>query len=302
MGSKWQLWHPEAFTELTIVIATTRPIGFGKYIATEALHRGHKVIATARKVSTIEQLHIAGAAVLELDVTWGERIVAIKLEEANQIYGKITHVVNCAGYILGGVVEEVRRSTTSSTPNVFGAANITRASLPYLRKAAQTGSSHVVIAHFGSLASYWSFPAMAHYCATKAAVSLLTDGIGREVAPFGIKACTIEPGFFRTEFLNMVEAQRRVQTVVTLPTYTGTPVADPRELLLKANNNQVGDLEKGAKVIVDVFTGTGVANGKETPNRLQLGSDIVGTLKDSIIPDMLKTIDQWGEVSESTDY
>lgn len=66
------------------------------------------MIATARKVSTIEQLHIAGAAVLELDVTWGERIVAIKLEEANQIYGKITHVVNCAGYILGGVVEEVR--------------------------------------------------------------------------------------------------------------------------------------------------------------------------------------------------
>jgi NAD(P)-dependent dehydrogenase (short-subunit alcohol dehydrogenase family) len=186
--------------------------------------------------------------------------------------------------------------------NVFGAANITRASVPYLRKAAQTGSSHVVIAHFGSVASYWSYPAMAHYCASKAAVSLLTDGIGREVAPFGIKACTIEPGFFRTEFLNMGEAQRRVQTAVTLSVYAGTPVADSRELLIKANNNQAGDPEKGAKVIVDVFTGTGVAIGKEIPDRLHLGSDIVGTLKDSIIPGMLKTIDQWGEISESTGF
>lgn len=68
-----------------VLFITGASSGFGKYIATEALHRGHKVIATARKVSTIEQLHIAGAAVLELDVTWGERIVAAKLEEANQI-------------------------------------------------------------------------------------------------------------------------------------------------------------------------------------------------------------------------
>lgn len=66
------------------------------------------MIETARKVSTIEQLHIAGAAVLELDVTWGERIVVAKLEEANQIYGKITNVVNCAGYILEDAVEEAR--------------------------------------------------------------------------------------------------------------------------------------------------------------------------------------------------
>lgn len=186
--------------------------------------------------------------------------------------------------------------------NVFGAANITRASVPYLRKAAQTGSSHVVIAHFGSLASYWSFPAMAHYCASKAAVSLLTDGIGREVAPFGIKACTIEPGFFRTEFLNMGEAQRRIQTAAIVPAYVGTPVAESRELLIKANNNQAGDPEKGAKVIVDVLTGTGVASGKEIPDRLHLGSDIVEILKDSIIPGMLKTMDQWAEVSKSTDF
>ncbi|KAM0445307.1 hypothetical protein ACHAPV_008385 [Trichoderma viride] len=278
--------------------------GFGNYIAMEALRRGHKVIATARKISSIDELLVAGAAVLELDVTWDDKIMAAKLEEANQIYGRITHVVNCAGYILEGAVEEASSKEVYDqfNTNVFGAANITRASVPYLRKAAQTGSSHVVIAHFGSLASYWSFPAMAHYCASKAAVSLLTDGIGREVAPFGIKACTIEPGFFRTEFLNMGEAQRRIQTAAIVPAYVGTPVAESRELLIKANNNQAGDPEKGAKVIVDVLTGTGVASGKEIPDRLHLGSDIVEILKDSIIPGMLKTMDQWAEVSKSTDF
>jgi hypothetical protein len=82
--------------------------GFGKYIATEALRRGHKVIATARKISSVEQLRVAGAAVLEIDVTWDDKIIAAKVEEANHIYGKITHVVNCAGYILEGAVEEAK--------------------------------------------------------------------------------------------------------------------------------------------------------------------------------------------------
>lgn len=66
------------------------------------------MIATARKISSIDELLVAGAAVLELDVTWDDKIMAAKLEEANQIYGRITHVVNCAGYILEGAVEEAR--------------------------------------------------------------------------------------------------------------------------------------------------------------------------------------------------
>lgn len=100
----------------------------------------------------------------------------------------------------------------------------------------------------------------------------------------------------------MGEAQRRIQTAAIVPAYVGTPVAESRELLIKANNNQAGDPEKGAKVIVDVLTGTGVASGKEIPDRLHLGSDIVEILKDSIIPGMLKTMDQWAEVSKSTDF
>lgn len=82
--------------------------GFGQAIAHEALARGHHVIATARNAARLGSLQAAGAAVLDLDVTSGEQILAATFARANAIHGRITHVVNCAGYILEGTVEEAR--------------------------------------------------------------------------------------------------------------------------------------------------------------------------------------------------
>jgi len=45
---------------------------------------------------------------MDLDVTSDDETLAAKLAEANAIHGKITHVVNPAGYILEGTVEEAR--------------------------------------------------------------------------------------------------------------------------------------------------------------------------------------------------
>lgn len=87
---------------------TATSSGFGKTIALEALSRGHKVIATARDSSKLTLLKEKGAALLDVDVTSDEETLAAKLKEANSIYGKITHVVNAAGYILVGAIEEAR--------------------------------------------------------------------------------------------------------------------------------------------------------------------------------------------------
>lgn len=83
--------------------------GFGKAIAAEVLHRGHRVIATARKTSTMADLGKAGAFLLALDVTSDDDIVAAKVKEASAVYGGITHLVNCAGYQLEGMIEESRQ-------------------------------------------------------------------------------------------------------------------------------------------------------------------------------------------------
>jgi NAD(P)-dependent dehydrogenase (short-subunit alcohol dehydrogenase family) len=82
--------------------------GFGKYIALEALKRGHNVIATGRDVSRLSELKAAGAFTMSLDVTAPLpelRNIAI---EAHPQYGRITHLVNAAGYVLEGAVEEIR--------------------------------------------------------------------------------------------------------------------------------------------------------------------------------------------------
>lgn len=48
---------------------TAASSGFGKYIALEALSRGHKVIASARSTSRIAKLKEKGAVTVTLDVT-----------------------------------------------------------------------------------------------------------------------------------------------------------------------------------------------------------------------------------------
>ena len=87
---------------------TASSSGFGEAIALDALSRGHKVIATARNSAKLQKLKEAGAAVMDVDVTSDEETLAAKLVEANSIYGRITHVASCAGYILEGTVEEAR--------------------------------------------------------------------------------------------------------------------------------------------------------------------------------------------------
>lgn len=85
---------------------TAASSGFGKYMALEALSRGHKVIATARSESRIADLKSAGADTIALDVTWPLPEIEKVAAKANAKYGYITHLVNAAGYILVGAVEE----------------------------------------------------------------------------------------------------------------------------------------------------------------------------------------------------
>ena len=85
---------------------TAASSGFGKYIALEALSRGHKVIASARSASRIADLAEKGADTVTLDVTAPLEQIKQVAKEANDKYGRITHLINAAGYILVGAVEE----------------------------------------------------------------------------------------------------------------------------------------------------------------------------------------------------
>jgi NADP-dependent 3-hydroxy acid dehydrogenase YdfG len=93
-------------TETPVWFITAASSGFGKYIALEALSRGHKVIASARITSRIADLKEKGAETVALDVTSTLSEIEKVAKEANDKYGYINHLVNAAGYILVGAVEE----------------------------------------------------------------------------------------------------------------------------------------------------------------------------------------------------
>lgn len=85
---------------------TAASSGFGKYVALEALSRGHRVIASARSTSKIADLAEKGADTVTLDITAPFPELQKIAKDANERYGYVTHLVNPAGYILVGAVEE----------------------------------------------------------------------------------------------------------------------------------------------------------------------------------------------------
>lgn len=87
---------------------TAASSGFGKYTALEALKNGHRVIATARNSKKIEDLKEKGAVTMDLDVIQPLDEIKAVVKEAHAKYGRIDYLVNAAGYILEGAVEEAR--------------------------------------------------------------------------------------------------------------------------------------------------------------------------------------------------
>jgi NAD(P)-dependent dehydrogenase (short-subunit alcohol dehydrogenase family) len=82
--------------------------GFGKCIAEAALRRGDVVVATARQVATLADLENKGALAYELDVTWPDEKLNAVVSDVLGKTGRIDVLVNNAGYILTGGIEEVR--------------------------------------------------------------------------------------------------------------------------------------------------------------------------------------------------
>jgi NAD(P)-dependent dehydrogenase (short-subunit alcohol dehydrogenase family) len=119
-----------------------------------------------------------------------------------------------------------------------------------------------------------------------------------ELAPLGIQATVIEPGYFRTGFLN---AGGQVPSQKTLQCYQESAAGATRTMLGAYGGQQPGDVEKGAKVVVDVLMMEGVAEGREVPMRVALGSDspvVIGRK----CRDTLKLLEEWDGITNKTDH
>lgn len=123
----------------------------------------------------------------------------------------------------------------------------------------------------------------------------LTESLRLEVAPFGIKVCVVEPGYFRTGFLN---PGARIVAKKHIADYDDTVVGQVKAMFSERDNKQLGDTGKGCRVMFDVFT---QKNGKEIPERLPLGSDVYEGIG-AKLSDTRKLLDEWKDVIVSTDH
>lgn len=263
--------------------------GFGLEVARAALARGDYVAATARRPETVAAALGTHDRLLSLalDVTSEAQAVAAA-EAAVARFGRIDVLLNNAGYGLLGAVEESSADEVEKlfATNVFGLLNVTRAVLPHMRRA---GSGHVV--NISSIGGYSAYAGWGVYGATKFAVEGLTEALAIELEPLGIHATVVEPGFFRTDFL---DRSSLVKTAIEYPDYAAT-VGEMRALMASANHRQPGDPKKLAEALLVL------ADSPQPPVRLPLGSDTVAKIADKH-RFVDRELEQWRSLAVSTDH
>jgi len=259
--------------------------GFGALIMEAVLASGDAVVATARDPSSIAD-H-PRLLTLPLDVT-NEGQARDAAARGIEKFGRIDVLVNNAGYGLLGAVEEANALEVERVfaTNVFGLLNVTRAVLPYMRKRR---SGHII--NMSSIGGYASYPGWGVYCATKFAVEGISEALSIELAPLGIHATVVEPGFFRTDFLSATSLS---STADRIDDYADT-VGKMRTVAAALNHQQPGDPQRLAQVIVQL------AVAPQPPRRLALGSDTVARIEEKH-RDMGRELDLWRSVSLSTDF
>src|SRR5579872_574873 len=173
--------------------------GLGRNIAEAVLDSGDRLVATARDPKRLDDL---------VD-RFGERVRAVSLDVADESaaraavqvaldeFDRLDVVVNNAGFGDIAPFEQLSAERFKSVidTNFYGVVNVTRAAVPIMRKQ-RSGC----ILQISSVGGRLGLPGNTPYHAAKWAVGGFTESLAQELAPFGVKACALEPGGMRTNW------------------------------------------------------------------------------------------------------
>ncbi|CEO58280.1 hypothetical protein PMG11_03011 [Penicillium brasilianum] len=270
--------------------------GLGKSLAMEALEKGHTVLGTTREIQkaqqTFPEFENNGGLWYALDPGSVDAYdQASKISKDHDV----GVLVNNAGYAFIGGVEDTSEDEVRSQMevNFYGPLRIIRAFLPRMR-AKQSGTVVLISSGAGFIAR----PGRGTYSASKFAIEAIHESLSHEVKSFDIRVLIVEPGAFRTPFVNRIITPAAYQSVGGFsPGYRGTIV---EQMVRGMSNGEEflnlvkGDPQKAARVILKA-----VAEGHEYL-RLPLGTDCVVALE-SKIASLQRDLDSTREMARSTD-
>jgi NAD(P)-dependent dehydrogenase (short-subunit alcohol dehydrogenase family) len=182
--------HQEPAMDLSTstVLVTGANRGLGRALAAELLHRGATVYAAARNP---DQIDLPGAKPVALDITDPASVAA-----AADATGDVTVLINNAGIstgtdLLTGDPDNIRREMDT---NFYGTLSVVRSFAPQI--AANGGGA---ILNILSALSWYSFPAIGAYCASKSAQWSLTNSLRVQLADQNIRVAGLHVGYMDTD-------------------------------------------------------------------------------------------------------
>ena len=187
-----------------IVLITGASSGIGAACAQTFAAAGARLILTARRFDRLKQLAAdleqqfqTSSHLLECDVS-DSAAVTTALEGLPDNWASIDVLINNAGLSRG--LEKLYQANLQDweemiDTNIKGLLYVTRAIVPGM-----VSRNHGHVVNIGSIAGHQTYPGGNVYCATKAAVRALSEGLKMDLLGTPIRVSSVDPGMVETEF------------------------------------------------------------------------------------------------------
>lgn len=181
-----------------LIVITGASSGIGLATAKLFSRRGHALLLLARRVDRMTALNLPNTLCRAVDVT-DRSALAAAIAEAEQQFGPVDAMINNAGVMLLGQVEDQDPGEWDRMldVNVKGLLNGVHAVTEGMiaRKAG-------TIINISSIAGRKTFPSHTVYVGTKFAVHGLSENLREELSPHNVRVVVIAPGAVETELLS----------------------------------------------------------------------------------------------------
>jgi NAD(P)-dependent dehydrogenase (short-subunit alcohol dehydrogenase family) len=185
------------------VVVTGASSGIGRATALRFARDGAAVFAVGRKASALDEVahevQRAGGRCerFDADVTADGAPAAI-VAAALSAFGTLTTVVNAAGIIASGTIENTTDAAWDEMldVNLRAPFRLMRAAAPALIDTARAAApaSRASVVNVSSVTGLRAFPGVLAYCVSKAAMDQLTRCAALEMAPHGVRVNAVNPG------------------------------------------------------------------------------------------------------------